>query len=261
MDSQVDYQIELEFAKALALRAGEKMRAAFGLHTASTWKSDNSPLTEADVAINKFVIEQVSDTFPDDGILGEEMSFEPKRQRVWVVDPIDGTFAFTLGAPLSTFCLALVVDGQPLLGIVFDPYLNRMFWARRGQGAYVNDERLQVSTAETVQQNYVLLSSRAMEPGKKTGVLYDAIEDLGGKAFSFRSFAYSCCLVAAGTAVASVIGRPKPWDVAAAQIILEEAGGKATDQAGNVQPYDSQTPLIATNGLVHDALLEVVNGG
>jgi myo-inositol-1(or 4)-monophosphatase len=94
---------------------------------------------------------------------------------------------------------------------------------------------------------------------KSTGVLFDQIEQAGGKAFNFRSFAYSCCLVAAGTAVAATIGTPKPWDVAAAMVILEEAGGTLTGLAGKTQSYNSKAGLLATNGLVHKRMLELIN--
>ncbi len=252
-------QKELDFAKSLAREAGKMMRDAFGLHPKKTWKSDHSPITDADLSINKYVIARVQESFPDDGVLGEEISFEPSRKRLWVVDPIDGTYAFTIGAPLSTFSLGLVIDGEPVLGVVYDPFMDRMFWAECGKGAFVNDEPLHVSEAKKLSNEYITLSSRHMEGGKMTGELFDSVEREGGKAFSFRSFVYSGCLVAAGTAVAAVIGTPKPWDLAALLVILEEAGGKATGLDGKPHSYKSKDALIATNGLVHERILELVN--
>jgi myo-inositol-1(or 4)-monophosphatase len=254
------YEVELDFAKELAKTAGEMTRKAFGLQTSATWKSDSTPLTETDMAINQFVIEKVQKKFPDDGVLGEEASYESKRQRLWVVDPIDGTMPFTLGAPLSTFCLSLVIDGQPVLGIIHDPYLERMFWAAKGQGAFVNDTPLHVSDAKDVARSYITLSTRMGEDRKSVGEIFDEIDKLDCKVFNFRSFAYGSCFVAAGTAVAAVIGRPKPWDVAATKIIVEEAGGKVTDVAGKERRYDADGDgLLATNGHVHERLLEIFN--
>jgi fructose-1,6-bisphosphatase/inositol monophosphatase family enzyme len=253
------YERELAFAKALAKETGKMMRDAFGLQTASSWKEDDTPLTEADTAINRLVVQKVQQAFPDDGVLGEEESFETKRSRLWVVDPIDGTYSFTLGAPLSTFCLALVIDDQPVLGVVYDPYMRRMFWAQRGKGAFVNSVRVRVSGSKSMKHNYVILSSRAIKEGKSTGALFDQVEASGSKAFNFRSFAYSGCLVAAGSAVAAIIGRPKPWDVAAAIVIIEEAGGKVTDLSGKTRRYDDSDGMIFTNGFVHEHMLELVS--
>lgn len=254
------YQKELVFAKSLARESGKMMRKAFDLSVTKTWKSDHTPVTEADISINKFVIEKIKLLFPDDGVLGEEVSHEPDRKRIWVCDPIDGTYPFTLGAPLSTFCLALVENGDPLLGVVFDPYLKRMFWACRGKGAFMNGKRIHVSKSRKIKDHYVILSSRALENGVSTGAVFDGVEEHGGKAFAFRSFAYSGCLVAAGVAVGATIGGPKPWDVAALKVVLEEAGGKITDLAGKITKYDDVAGMIASNGLVHQELLGLLNG-
>ncbi|HSW79609.1 MAG TPA: inositol monophosphatase [Candidatus Saccharimonadales bacterium] len=258
--SDKSFQKELVFAKSIARDSGKMMRAAFGIHTSTTWKDDHTPVTEADLSINKFVIKKVRETFQDDGVLGEEISFEPNRKRIWVCDPIDGTYPFSLGAPLSTFCLALVENDEPIIGVVYDPYLKRLFWAQRGNGAFMNSEQIHVSKARKLKDQYMTLSSRILEPGLPTGVVFDKVENHGGKVFNFRSFAYCGSLVAAGTSVAATIGTPKPWDVAAIQIILEEAGGKLTDLSGNVRKYDDKIGRIASNGLVHDEILELIHG-
>ena len=109
-----------------------------------------------------------------------------------------------------------------------------LFWARCGKGAYVNGNQIHVSEARKINDHYATLSSRLLTAHETTGELFDRIESAGGKAFNFRSFAYSCSLVAAGTAVIATIGTPKPWDVAAIKVILEEAGGKMTGRGGKI---------------------------
>lgn len=251
---------ELEFARALAAEAGQAMRASFGFHTAATWKEDNTPVTAADIAINQLIIDRISQRFPRDGVLGEEQSTGGQAERLWVVDPIDGTQAYTLGAPLSTFCLALVIDGQPVVGMILDPYLNREFWAVKGEGAFVNDRPLKVSAATEIAQNYVILSSRMGHATRTTGQCFDAIEELGGKVFNFRSFAYGSMFVAAGSAVGTLIGTGKAWDVAATKLIVEEAGGRCTDIDGKERRYDEAgNGFVASNGLVHDQLLRLIH--
>lgn len=236
------------------------MVANFGKERDTVWKPDNTPLTETDTAINRHVIESVQAAFPDDGILGEEESYEAWRRRLWVVDPIDGTQPFDAGAPLSTFCLSLVIEGQPVLGLINHPFGGHLYWAAAGQGAFVNERRLHVSAAQGLDHNYVMLSSRMhSDELKTTGQIFDSIEQCQGKSFNFRSFAYGSTFVAAGKAVAAVIGVPNAWDVAATKIIVEEAGGKVTDVFGNPRRYDGDGPgLIASNGLVHAQILELM---
>ncbi len=256
----MNLESELRFAKEISEIAADMTRNSFGLETQATWKEDNTPLTVTDTAINKMVIEQVQEKFPNDGVLGEEESFESDRERIWVVDPIDGTQPFTIGAPLSSFCLSLVIDGQPEIGIIHDPYQNRMYWAQKGKGAFMNDKSIHVSNKTDLAQAFIVLSSRMRPEMKSTGQIFDEIEKMNGKSFNFRSFAYGSTFVASGNAVATLIGVPNAWDVAATKIIVEEAGGKVTDVNGKDRRYDQDGDgLIATNGLVHDAILELIN--
>lgn len=256
----MSYEKELVFAKGLAEKAGEMILSGFSLETQAVWKEDNSPLTVTDTAINRMVIEQVQLTYPDSGVLGEEESFEKDREHLWVVDPIDGTQPFTVGMPASTFCLSLVIEGQPVLGIINDPFMKRMFWAEQGKGAYLNDTRIQVSKADTLAKNFMILSSRYVNEHTTGGELFDAIEKAGGKSLNPRSFAYGSAFVAAGSAVGTVLGVPNAWDAAATKIIVEEAGGKVTDVNGKDRRYDGDGDgLIASNGLVHDKILELIS--
>jgi histidinol-phosphatase len=256
---KTNYEKELTFAKALALRAGAMTLDGFGVATKAVWKSDNTPLTVTDTAINQAVIEQVQAAFPADGLLGEEDSFETGRSRLWVVDPIDGTQPFNLGAPLSTFCLSLVIDGQPVLGIIYDPYLKRLYHAVQGNGAFLNDVSIHVSSADKFEHNYVILSSNMHGNTKTAGMIVDEIAVQNAKALNFRSFAYGSTFVANGQAIAAIIGGGHPWDASATKIIVEEAGGKATDIFGNDRRYDGEGQgLVVTNGIMHEQLLELI---
>lgn len=254
------YEKELAFAKDLAKVAGGMIRDNFGLETEATWKSDHTPLTTTDIAINQLVIERVQATFAGDGVLGEEASYEAGRGRLWVVDPIDGTMPFTLGAPLSTFLLSLVVDGQPVLGIIYDPYLDRMFWAAKGHGTFLNKKQLHVSDEDTLTNNFLILSTRMGDGHKSVGELFNVLEDIKCKAFNFRSFGYGSAFVAAGRAVGAILGVPNTWDAVATKIIVEEAGGKVTDINGNERRYDGPGDgLLASNGKLHGKLLELLH--
>ncbi len=233
------FDAELRFAKQLAYEAGNIMLHYFhAKNKGVTIKQDASPVTLADTEINDLVISRVKAVFPTHGVLGEEASFGRDRQSLWVVDPLDGTPPFARGIPLSTFCMALVVHGKPVLAVVYDPYMNRLFWACEGLGAYENSRKLDLS---------------AHQPQGKLGVCLEVAggsywttfrdPDIGGemlKAFDHASntftyylpIAYSIVMVAAGRFDAVVTSGKNPWDLAAAGFIAEQAGARVTDIFG-----------------------------
>lgn len=257
--SSMAYDTELAFAMDLARRAGLLMLTGFKAEKSTEWKEDNTPVTQTDKDVNALVIQQVQAVFPDHGVLGEEASFATDRNKLWVVDPIDGTQAFDLGAPLSTFCLGLVEDGQVKVGVIYDPFQDRMYTAVQGQGAFLNGQKIRVSDSDSLAQNYAVLSSRSIDGYKTTGELYDAIVIQKGKVFNFRSIVYGYMRVATGDAVVAVAGTIKPWDYAAAKVILEEAGATITDFAGRACEYDQiNNGIIVSNGRVHEQVLALV---
>ena len=160
-------------------------------------------MTAADEAINELVLDQVKTRFPDDAVIGEEGSSPGgSSNRVWVCDPIDGTLPFTLGVPTSLFSLALVVDGEPTMGLLYDPYLDRRFEACLGQGGNVNGRPLEVNDSP-------LSGAILAIPGAQFGVTDNAalaadVIGHGGRVFSVGSITYEAALVAAGQITACV---------------------------------------------------------
>lgn len=135
----------LEFAKKLAYEAGDIMREYFQT-TDMVWKSDNTPVTQADTEINSRVIERIAAAYPEHSVIGEEESAVREGARyTWACDPVDGTMPYSHGLPISTFSLALCEDGKPVVGVVYDPFMDRLFWASVGGGAFCNDEAIHVN--------------------------------------------------------------------------------------------------------------------
>ena len=129
--TRLGYEKELDFAKQLAQDAGEIMRRYFQSDDIGTeLKEDNTPLTIADTKINQLAIDRVKQVFPRCGVIGEEDSFETEREELWVVDPIDGTKPYSLGIPVSTFCLAYAVNGDVKVSVVYDPFQDRLYHAK-----------------------------------------------------------------------------------------------------------------------------------
>ncbi len=257
----------LDFAKSLAHDAGVVMKRYFRAQDLITeWKSDNTPLTVADTTINRQVIDRVKATYLEHGVLGEEDSFEPERQLIWVLDPIDGTMPFSLGLPLSMFSLALVdrTDGQAVIGVAYDPQLDHMYTAARGLGAHLNDAVIRC-TDQTETKNTYSSVLGGMNPKNKfkfqTGKCGDLMREFGNKPFCLYSQVYSATRVASGEFITSIFGFGSAWDSAAVSIIVEEAGGIVTDIFGKKRHYDDwgNGCILSANAKIHEAALEVVS--
>ena len=252
------YKSEMAFAREMAAQAGRIMKQYFRSEEIETeWKADHTPLTIADKKINDLLIESVEKHYPKHGVIGEESSYMEERDMIWVVDPIDGTAPYSLGIPTSTFCLALVdrSDGQPVIAVVYDPFLDHLYTASRGKGAFLNDDVIKTSDAKNMHHTYLAVNAFAkkVENGKvliRPGKLMERIRrEHGGKFLTFQSHVYTAMKVASGELVGSILAFGSPWDAAAASLIVEEAGGMATDLQGMSRRYDefSNGTVVAAN--------------
>lgn len=251
---------DLEFAKDLVRRAGANIREALTGHFETRWKSDNTPVTDIDIAVNSMILAELASRYPDDRVYGEEKSTSNTAgEYTWVLDPIDGTQAL---GKLDTFtvCLArLDSSGKPLFSVVYNPLRDELFEAERGKQTLLNGDPISVSKKDTVKSSYVHFGSRLRFSDLVTnGVLYDRLEEQGAKIFNTRSLAHGCAEVAKGEFEAAFVGVTTPFEAASVSLLVEGAGGKVTDLYGN-EPGGFDGPikgLIVTNGLIHE---EIVN--
>lgn len=249
----------LAFAKDMAAQAGTIMRHYYNASDMQVeTKSDASPVTVADKEINDLLIARVGEQFPTHGVLGEEAStMTEEHEDVWVCDPIDGTVPFIIGLPTAMFSLAFVRQGVSIVAVAYDPFLNRLFTAVKGRGAYCNDRRIHVDPHE-------LKGARVAGPSYIAGLikdreLYDDLEARGVHVPMFPGNVYKCTLLADGRIHGRIFSGPGAHDIAAIKLLVEEAGGKVTDLHGNEQRYDR--PLrgaIISNGVIHQDLVAVV---
>lgn len=252
----------LEFAKEVALKAGDVMLKHFSLGIEIEWKSDNTPVTVADKAINSMLIREVNQRFPSHSVLGEEeSSIIEDAEYTWVCDPIDGTVPYTIGIPISCFSLALVKDGQPILGVAYDPYMKRLYHAVKGQGAFLNDKKISVNKKSDLYATgiYGILDgsrSNMIDVSK----VRDKIVEIGIKSPRLYCVVQSGMLTAVGTIDFVIAPLKTTHDIAAIKIIVEESGGKVTDIAGNEQSYGGRyiNGALISNGLLHDQILELI---
>jgi histidinol phosphatase-like enzyme (inositol monophosphatase family) len=244
----------LDEAVALAREAGRLTLGWFrSVDLAIERKGDGTPVTAADRAAERLVRERLAATHPDDTIVGEEEAeLAGTSGRRWIVDPIDGTKAFTHGVPLYSTLLAYEDEHGPAIGVIDLPALGETVYAARGLGCYCNGEPAHVSTRDRLRGSYLTTS----------GFDYwaeDALMAAHASGMFLRTWGdgYGYALVATGRVEAMVDPVASPWDVAAMPVIIGEAGGTFTDFNGDVR-IDGGSGL-ATNGPLHDEVLQVVS--
>jgi fructose-1,6-bisphosphatase/inositol monophosphatase family enzyme len=252
----------LDFATQLARKAGDIMLEYFqiGVPTKLKAAEGNTPVTIADTTINTVVVDSVKAKYPTHAVLGEEQSLPVDgAPYTWVCDPIDGTMPYSAGVPTNVFSLGLVdaVDGQPVVAVVYDPYMKRLYHAVKGGGAYLNDERITVSRISTLADATIGTSSKRSKVVDSNALKFD-IMTISFRQLAFNSAVYEAMMVAAGQLAAQVFVGSGAHDVVAARLIVEEAGGKATDIFGHEQRYDKAVSgAMISNDLVHDELVRL----
>jgi histidinol-phosphatase len=238
----VSSDLELAFRLADAADAISLPRFRSGL--AVETKPDLTPVTEADRAVEAELRRILAEKRPEDAVLGEEEGVAGSGARRWIIDPIDGTRNYSRGIPVWATLMALEADGVVRLGVVSAPALGHRWWAERGAGAFADGQRIHVSAIATIEDAVL---SFAVE---------NEVPAVARRAWHARGFGdfWSYMLIAEGgvDGVMDSLG-VKEWDLAAMQVIVEEAGGRFSNLAGESR-IDSGSS-VASNGLIHDELL------
>ena len=215
-------------------------------------KADRTVVTQADREAEQAITGVLRRAFPDHGFLGEEFGAQGATDRRWIIDPIDGTANFVRRIPLWATLIALEEHGEITTGVVLNPVSGEMLTARKGDGAFAGDERLRVSACDRLGD--ALLLHSGLNLVRRTAY-WPGFVDLVDAAERTRGFGdyYGYCVVARGQAEIYAELDLKIWDWAPMKIIVEEAGGRVTDFAGNSTSRDGS--ILATNGVLHaDAL-------
>jgi histidinol-phosphatase len=254
---------ELTFAHELADRAAEIALAMFGGTFEVRTKPDATPVTEADLAIEAFVRDAVASRFPADATLGEEEGGSATdAERVWIVDPIDGTKNFADGVPVWGTLIALKVGDRFDLGVVSAPALGERSWAVRGQGARCNGEPIRVRDVGRIADAFCCFTDLDELLSLPVG---DRFLDLVRACRRSRAFGdfWGHVLVARGAADVMIEPELSIWDYAALLPIVEEAGGRCTSFDGAPLGTDGRhrPSIVTTNGPLHDEVLSRLRVG
>jgi myo-inositol-1(or 4)-monophosphatase len=236
--------------------AGTIARKFYGGDYKRWSKEGGSPVTEADLAVNTFLMDRLTAARPSYGWLSEENTDDParlSRASVFVIDPIDGTVAFLKNRPHFTICAAIVVEGRPCCGVVYNPISEELYSARVGAGAHRNGAAIHVGARDALQDCAML--------GDRTQLTQAPWPPMHVQ--NRNSVAYRVVLVADGSADASVsLTAKRDWDLAAADVILSEAGGCLTDAMGTTliynRPTTRQSSLVAANPQLHTEIVSLL---
>ena len=239
---------ELSIAKDAAIEAGVLILSYYKADYEIKDKGYHNPVTTADHAADARLKDMLTGSYPDYGWLSEETVDSKKRlnkDRVWVVDPLDGTKEFIEGVPHFVVSVALVENGEPILGVLYNPVTTETFTAVKGQGAMLDGEKIKCSEKEKPDEMVIFNSRSETRSG-----LWDPFQDTFKELKAIGSVAYKLGLTAAGRADIFASLRPKnEWDICAGNCIINEAGGKLVDLYGNARQYNSPDTLI-TPGLI-----------
>jgi myo-inositol-1(or 4)-monophosphatase len=252
-----------EIALQAARAGGQVLMSKLGMTLVIDHKGEVDLVTDADRAAEKAIVDVLRGTFPRHEILAEEADYGDNHSSYrWIIDPLDGTTNFAHGFPWFAISIALAINGEIVLGVVFQPYNKEMFVAEKGKGATLNGTRIHVSRVAALDQALIA-----------TGFPYDRKQSPVNNLDHFSNFqqaAQACRLAGAAsldlanTAAGRLDGywemKLKPWDMAAGKLLVEEAGGRISDFTGAPLDLYGQE-CLASNGLLHQTMQDVLQKG
>lgn len=251
------WEKELHVARQAALAAGEVLNRTFGHVHQIIRKGEIDLVTNGDIESEGTILRMLKRRFPLDSVLSEEAgNYKNASNRKWVIDPLDGTTNFAHGFPFFAISIALEIDQETVLGLVYNPRMGESFEAVKGEGAYLNKNPIRVSA--TAHLGEALLGTGfPYDIHKNANRVMDLFTRMVAAARGVRrpgSAALDLCYVAAGRFDGFWEQGLKPWDTAAGALIVEEAGGKLTNYRG--EPYTPyMETILAGNPLIHTAMM------
>ena len=264
--SSSQYSAELAFALTLADRADAISLSRYqALDLEITTKPDNTPVTDADKAVERAIIEAINSDYPSDGVVGEEFGSTGSKDRYWVIDPIDGTKNFLRGVPTWATLIALVENEKVVTSVVSSPALYRRWYATAGGGAFVLEGVAKGVSNSPVRE----LSVSKVSAIEDASITYSDFQGWGARRPAFEKLLdstwrtrglgdfWSHMLVAEGAVDVAIEPSLALWDMAALDLIVREAGGRFTSLDGVDGPFGPNA--ISTNGALHDAVIEAIN--
>lgn len=247
----------LEAAIAAARAAGEVARGFFRADLAVETKPDRSPVTEADRACERRIVEILRERFPEYGMFGEEFGEAVGQAgKRWIIDPIDGTKSFVRGIPFFATLIGLEEEGQVTAGVVYAPVTGELLYAARGEGAFdEHGKPLRVSDVDRLSRSMVSFGGLKIFRREGRWEAFERLVEATGRQRGYGDYLGGTAVIR-GWSEAMLELDVKPWDLAPLKILVEEAGGRMTDFSGQPTIYGGSA--VVTNGRIHDEVLAIL---
>ena len=241
--------------------AGEILMSGLGQKIQVDHKSEIDLVTEMDRLSEAFLLDRIREHYPDDRIVAEESGItQGNNGNVWHIDPLDGTINYAHGIPIFAVSLGYMQDGEVKLGVIYDPVRDECYTAKRGKGAFLNGKRLHVSAVDQLIQS-LLVTGFPYDIRERKDNNLDHYSNLSMQSQGVRrlgSAALDLCYIAAGRFDGFWEVEIQSYDIAAGILIVEEAGGTVTDVYGGPDFLKPPCSILATNGHIHQAMLDVL---
>jgi myo-inositol-1(or 4)-monophosphatase len=246
----------LQTAIEAARRAGQAVAERYATTLEVTVKGYRDIVTEVDFIAERIVIETIRSRYPDHTIVSEEAGTDQTESPFrWVIDPLDGTTNYSRRLPIYAVSVGLIEDGVPIAGAIYDPLRDDMFWAERGRGAFLNGAHLQASQVGELEDALVGFDFGHADRIREHTILHvNRVAPHCRTVRGLGSAALALAYVSAGWLDCYMNLGVKPWDTAAAVVMIEEAGGRTTTPTGHDYAYDHPA-CLATNGRIHEEVL------
>ena len=259
--ADLEIRTRLDFAKTLTKKAGEKAMVFFASigDLVVQQKGAQDLVSNADLEVEVFIRQHIAESYPNDGIVGEEhANVEGTSGYTWVIDPIDGTANFLTAIPSWCVVLACVHDDQTKIGVVYEPSHHEMFWSAMGVGAFLNDKPMQVSPSTTLSVGSTGIGMNGRTSTDLTVSYIKKLVDRGGIFYRNASGALMLSYVAAGRLIGYAEPHMNAWDCLAGQLLIAEAGGCVEHQSANDMLINGGRVVAAGPG-VFDEMVQIAN--
>lgn len=249
----------IDTAIEAAQKAGKLILNLFHKDIEITTKLDQSILTEADLKADSLIKNIIHENFPSHDIFSEESGRENKSSDyLWLIDPLDGTTNFSVHNPFFAVSISLLQNQNPLLGVVYSPFLDELFIAETNKGASLNNQPISINKEATENSFLAYANGRDIDSRRRMVKIFEKLKIRNNKIRQVGAAALELCFVASGRFGAFIMPGMNAWDVFAGALIVKEAGGTVTDFQNNSLTLNS-TDIIACSPSIHSILLKLLN--
>ncbi|MBD3229572.1 MAG: inositol monophosphatase [Candidatus Lokiarchaeota archaeon] len=255
----------LDFSKKIAKEAGNIVMKYYNSHEDLNidYKKDNSIVTKADIESEKFIRNSILKKYPDHTIIAEEEGLtEGNEEFIWCVDPLDGTTNFSIHYPFFCISIALYKKKEPIVGVIYFPSQDELYYCKKGSGSFLNRKKIHVSSQKSLKNAIIAFSSnKTIKTAKNISNLFLEFKmKQSQKLRHFGSAALELSYVASGRISGFLSLGTKIWDISAGMLLIREAKGKVTKLNGNDYTFEDRDEiLIGSNRLIHEDILKIVN--